>query len=88
MSILSFEAEYRSLAAVVCETQWLCFLLKDMGIMLAKPSTFFCDNKLAIAIGENFVFHETAKHIEIDCHVVREKAHQAHVHLFSQPSDR
>lgn len=56
-------------------------MLNDLGITLSKLNTFFCDNKSAIAIAENSVFHKRTKHIEIDCHIVREKAHQGLIKL-------
>ncbi|KAL2231993.1 UNVERIFIED_CONTAM: Secreted RxLR effector protein [Sesamum indicum] len=67
------KAKYRSMKAAVCEIVWLNNLLKDQGVEVPTPVPFFCDNKAAIHITENPVFHERAKHMEIDCHVVRDK---------------
>ncbi|XP_031131940.1 uncharacterized protein LOC116033327 [Ipomoea triloba] len=75
----SSEAEYRVMASAVCEVQWLTYLLHDLQITPNKPATLFCDNKSAVAIAENHVFHERTKHIEIDCHIVREKLSQVSV---------
>ncbi|KAL2244201.1 UNVERIFIED_CONTAM: Retrovirus-related Pol polyprotein from transposon RE1 [Sesamum indicum] len=66
------EAEYRSLAATVCELRWISYLLADFGVSLNLPVSLFCDNKAAVHILANPVFHERTKHIEIDCHIVRD----------------
>ncbi|KAL2232264.1 UNVERIFIED_CONTAM: Retrovirus-related Pol polyprotein from transposon RE1 [Sesamum indicum] len=67
------EAEYRSLGATVCELQWLSYLLKDFHVSVATPIPLYCDNQAALHIVANPVFHERTKHLEIDCHLVRDK---------------
>ena len=69
----SSEAEYRVLASTTCELQWLGYLLHDFRVPFLQPATLFCDNQSAIQIASNPVFHERTKHIEIDCHIVRDK---------------
>ncbi|XP_026451234.1 uncharacterized protein LOC113351469 [Papaver somniferum] len=67
----SAEAEYRALPHTTSEIVWLRWLLSDMGVYLSEPTPLFCDNKTAIHIAHNDVFHERTKHVEIDCHFVR-----------------
>nr|ABE88099.1 conserved hypothetical protein [Medicago truncatula] len=69
----SSEAEYRALASATCELQRLTYLLRDLKVNCIKPPVLYCDNQSAIYIAANPVFHECTKHLEIDCHIVREK---------------
>ncbi|GJU12062.1 uncharacterized mitochondrial protein-like protein [Tanacetum coccineum] len=75
----SSEAEYRSLADSTCEISWLKCLLHDIGINIPTPSLVMCDNALTIALANNPVQHARTKHIEIDCHFVRDKIRQGHI---------
>ncbi|KAJ9560596.1 hypothetical protein OSB04_005756, partial [Centaurea solstitialis] len=68
----STEAEYRALADTSQELIWLRWLLSDMGAPQKSPTPLWCDNNSAIQIAHNDVFHERTKHIEIDCHFVRQ----------------
>lgn len=69
----SAEAEYRALANLTAELQWLTYLFHDLGISHPSPIPVYCDNQAAIHIAENPVFHERTKHIELDCYFVRDK---------------
>ncbi|XP_019098326.1 PREDICTED: uncharacterized protein LOC109131610 [Camelina sativa] len=73
VSCSSAEAEYRAMRKLTNELTWLKGLLKDLGIDSKQPITIHCDNEAAIHIATNSVFHERTKHIESDCHKVREK---------------
>lgn len=69
----SAEAEYRAMALTTCEVTWLTALLKDLGINKLPPTVVNCDNKAALAIAANPVLHERTKHVELDCHYVRDQ---------------
>ena len=59
------------MASTTSEIIWLRWLLEDMGVSISSPTPMYCDNKSAIQIAHNTVFHERTKHIEIDCHFTR-----------------
>ncbi|XP_059436269.1 protoporphyrinogen oxidase 1, chloroplastic-like [Corylus avellana] len=77
----STEAEYRALANITSELLWLRWLLHNMGVSQTSSSLIFCDNRSAIQIAHNDVFHERTKHIKIDCHSVRHHLLQGTLHL-------
>ncbi|KAL0368159.1 UNVERIFIED_CONTAM: Retrovirus-related Pol polyprotein from transposon RE2 [Sesamum calycinum] len=56
VSSSSAEAEYRAMAATVCELQWISFLLRDLCVPVATPIPFWCDNQAVLHITANPVF--------------------------------
>ena len=68
VSTSSVEAKYRSI-----KVTWLLYLLRDLHIPHQKPVLLYCDIQAALHISVNPVFHERSKHIEADCHIVRNK---------------
>ncbi|CAL2227767.1 unnamed protein product [Prunus armeniaca] len=69
------------MASTAAEIVWLRWLLQDMGVSLSMPTPMYCDNKSAIQIAHNSVFHERTKHIELDCHFVRHHFQQGTISL-------
>lgn len=71
----SAKAEYRALVTFSSEITWLLFsLLSSLHIESPSHALIYCDNHATISIANNLTFHErTTKHIEIDCHFVRDR---------------
>ena len=59
------------MAATIAKLIWLRWLLQDLGVDCPIATKLHCDNRSAIQIAHNDVFHERTKYIEIDCHFIR-----------------
>lgn len=80
------------MADTCCEITWLLHIFQTFGLFKLTPVKLFCDSKSALYIASNSVYHERTKHIELDCHLVREKLQlgiitTGHVASTQQPAD-
>jgi len=71
---------------VVAELSWLSRLFHELTVTSITPIPVKCDNQAAIYIAKNPVFHKRIKHIELDCHFVREKLMAGLISLHHIPS--
>ena len=55
-----------------CEMMWLKNLLVELGFRQPGHMYSFRDNQSATYIAQNLVFHKRTKHIEVDCHLVKD----------------
>jgi hypothetical protein len=68
----STEAEYRALASATMELTWLSSILTN-GVSQPQCSILWCDNINPTYLVANPMFHAHTKHINIDCHFVRDE---------------
>ena len=69
----SVEAEYRVMILVTCKLIWLKHLLQELRFGNDEQMKLIYDNQAAKHISSNPVFQERTKHIEVNCHFIKEK---------------
>nr|GEY16062.1 NBS-containing resistance-like protein [Tanacetum cinerariifolium] len=86
LSRFSAEAEYRGVANVVAEIEWLRNLLRELHSPLSTATLVYCDNVSVVYMSVNPVQHQQTKHIEIDIHFVRYMVTAGQVRVLHIPS--
>lgn len=72
VELSSCEVEFMAATAAACQGVWLRNLLGQITDMKLGAVTIFIDNKSAIDLAKNPVFHGRSKHIDIRYHFIRE----------------
>nr|GEV01728.1 hypothetical protein [Tanacetum cinerariifolium] len=68
----STSAEFMAATGAACQAIWLANLMKELTGHHVAPITLYVDNKSAIALMKNPVFHGRSKHINIHFYFIRE----------------
>ncbi|KAL0537488.1 hypothetical protein IC582_026466 [Cucumis melo] len=58
-------SQNKAMTQSVCKIVWIQQLLSEIGFSITVPAKLWFDNQAAV--------HERTKHIEVDCHFIREK---------------
>ena len=72
VALSSCKAEFMEATAVACQGIWLRNVLIQLTAQHIDPVTILIDNKSAIDLAKNHVFHGRSKHIYIHYHFIRE----------------
>ncbi|KAK2986204.1 hypothetical protein RJ640_001283 [Escallonia rubra] len=77
----SAEAEYVSAAIATSQAIWLRRIFHDFGQKQERKTELFCDNKSAIVMAKNPVFHSRTRHIALKYHFIREAIEEGEIEL-------
>ncbi|GAA0146952.1 transmembrane signal receptor [Lithospermum erythrorhizon] len=70
VALSTTEAEYMAATSCASQVVWLRRLLNELHQQQYSPTTIYCDNRSAIALTKNPVFHGRSKHIDIKFHYI------------------
>jgi peroxiredoxin family protein len=81
--VVANSAEYVAANSAVCHLIWLRNMLKHLRFPQENPTEIYIDNRLAIALAKNLMYHERSKHIDTRHHFIREHVKNKEVELIS-----
>lgn len=72
VALSSCEAEFMAATTAACQGVWLRNLLSQITNVQPSPVIIYIDNKSAIDLAKNQVFHGRSKHIDIRFHFIHD----------------
>jgi hypothetical protein len=81
VALSSYEVEYIAAATAACQGIWLERLLGDPKKTTNEAVGIKVDNKSALDLIKNSVFHERSKHIQTRFHFIRESSENGEIRL-------
>lgn len=79
VALSSCEAEFMAATAAACQGIWLHKVLSQVAGIQPGPVVLYIDNRSAIDLTKNPVFHGRSKHIDVRFHFIRECVEQGSI---------
>ncbi|XP_074336014.1 secreted RxLR effector protein 161-like [Apium graveolens] len=76
VALSSCEAEFMAATAAACRGIWLQRVLSQISGVKSGPVILYIDNRSAVDLAKNPVFHRRSKHIDVRYHFIRECVEQ------------
>jgi hypothetical protein len=87
VALSSCESEYVAAATAACQGIWLARLLAEFSNGEAEQVVLKVDNKSAISLAKNPIFHERSKHIKPKYHFIRDCMEAKKIELEFVPTE-
>ena len=81
VTISSAKEKYVVVTLASCQAIWMRRISKDLLQAQEESTQIFFDNKSAIALSKNHVFHKSSKHIDVRFHFIKELVNNGEIHL-------
>ena len=88
VALSSCEAEFMAATEAAKQAIWLQELLEEVSKETYKRTTIYIDNKSAIALTKNLVFHGRSKHIHKRYHFIRECVENEQIEVLHMPGNK
>ena len=75
------KAKYISASLATSQVIWLSRILEDNKEKQNEATDLLCDNKSAIVIAKNYVFHSRTRHIAVKYHFIKEAISNGEIQL-------
>ena len=72
----STEAEFRAMSKGIDDVIWIKHLLEELKILYTTPIIIRCDNRTAISIAHDPIYHDRMKHVNIDRFYIQDHLEQ------------
>ncbi|GAA0173738.1 transmembrane signal receptor [Lithospermum erythrorhizon] len=81
VTLSTCKSEYIVATSCACHAIWLRRLLKELQLPQMEPTEIMTDNRLALSLAKNPVFHDRSKHIDTRFHFIRQCIEQREIDL-------
>ncbi|GMF61711.1 unnamed protein product [Phytophthora fragariaefolia] len=87
VSLSTAESELIALSEGAKESEWLWYLLREMGFPEENPVQVWCDSKSAISTVKNPGNHKTTKHVQVRYLFTRDLVEEGRLDIHYCPTD-